>query len=733
MKKILLTLAVTLSLFSFSQIKVMNLPVITTGFDRWNLIVDTLGTGGTKRMSIANFKTAFFGSYISGSGTTNYMPIFTGSGSIGNGFLYQRGRNIVLPALRYITSTDTTRSQIELDTAYFWISTDGQTYDGVSIFGQHSSSNPSLVLQAGEGSNVSYISVSKQTNPSSNTVILSGTGKTTISTDRGLTISQDSLRYTDGNQGSGKVLTSDANGYATWQTSSGGISGLTTNYITKATSSTAIGNSSIQDNGTNIAIPNSTYLTNTLTTGATTPFISFDAGEVTVASDPSTNKGRLYLTQSQARFDYNNAGGVASIIQNSSGTDINHTGTITLNAGTKSIINTALQVNIASAGANKVLTSDASGNATWQNPATSGTVTSIATGNGITGGTITTTGTLGLSGATGDIGSFSGTNTYSAITAVATGYLLGSQGTSTKPAWLQAATLNTSLTTPLEIGGTTTTSTKTFRTTSGNATTGSDFIWQNGNNGATEQMRLLNSGALLIGTATQTSSPSGTSTLEVAKNQNSGTLVTISNTTSNTGAFTGFDLYQSGTAYSSIIYLSPGFTNSSNVNKPDGLKVASVGAGGVNLAATNSSGSIRFYVNGATDAAALRANINSSGDTYFGLGSVSASARVHAVSTTEQLRIGYDGSNYYSTTVGSTGGVTFNAVGSGSAFTFSDKIINSLPQNLKAYTVATLPAGTTGDVAYVTDATAPTYLGTLTGGGAVTCPVFYNGSAWVSH
>lgn len=48
------------------------------------------------------------------------------------------------------------------------------------------------------------------------------------------------------------------------------------------------------------------------------------------------------------------------------------------------------------------------------------------------------------------------------------------------------------------------------------------------------------------------------------------------------------------------------------------------------------------------------------------------------------------------------------------------------------YTVATLPAGTVGMRAYVTDATAPTYLGALTGGGAVVCPVFYNGAAWVS-
>jgi hypothetical protein len=50
-----------------------------------------------------------------------------------------------------------------------------------------------------------------------------------------------------------------------------------------------------------------------------------------------------------------------------------------------------------------------------------------------------------------------------------------------------------------------------------------------------------------------------------------------------------------------------------------------------------------------------------------------------------------------------------------------------------AYTVATLPAaGTAGRRAYVTDATAPTWLGALTGGGAVKCPVFDNGTAWVA-
>ena len=51
------------------------------------------------------------------------------------------------------------------------------------------------------------------------------------------------------------------------------------------------------------------------------------------------------------------------------------------------------------------------------------------------------------------------------------------------------------------------------------------------------------------------------------------------------------------------------------------------------------------------------------------------------------------------------------------------------------FTVATLPAPPAqglGAIAHVTDALNPTYLGTITGGGTVKCPVFYNGTNWVS-
>lgn len=51
----------------------------------------------------------------------------------------------------------------------------------------------------------------------------------------------------------------------------------------------------------------------------------------------------------------------------------------------------------------------------------------------------------------------------------------------------------------------------------------------------------------------------------------------------------------------------------------------------------------------------------------------------------------------------------------------------------KGYEVAHLPAGIQGAMAYVTDASAPSYLAPVVGGGTVKCPVFYDGTTWVCH
>jgi len=49
------------------------------------------------------------------------------------------------------------------------------------------------------------------------------------------------------------------------------------------------------------------------------------------------------------------------------------------------------------------------------------------------------------------------------------------------------------------------------------------------------------------------------------------------------------------------------------------------------------------------------------------------------------------------------------------------------------YTVATLPASPIkGQSAFVSDATSPTFLGIVTGGGSTFTRVFFNGSNWVA-
>lgn len=82
---------------------------------------------------------------------------------------------------------------------------------------------------------------------------------------------------------------------------------------------------------------------------------------------------------------------------------------------------------------------------------------------------------------------------------------------------------------------------------------------------------------------------------------------------------------------------------------------------------TYSSGSAGAIVSGGPKVTVLN-----NGD--VGIGAASPSARIHAIKTTEQMRLGYDVSNYYSTTVGSTGSVAFTAVGSAPAFTFNNPI-----------------------------------------------------------
>lgn len=69
-------------------------------------------------------------------------------------------------------------------------------------------------------------------------------------------------------------------------------------------------------------------------------------------------------------------------------------------------------------------------------------------------------------------------------------------------------------------------------------------------------------------------------------------------------------------------------------------------------------------------------------------------ARLEVTATSEQLRLLYDASNYFKTTVSSTGGVTFDAVGSGAGFTFSDDVTLADAKNLIFNTTTGTKIGT---------------------------------------
>lgn len=104
----------------------------------------------------------------------------------------------------------------------------------------------------------------------------------------------------------------------------------------------------------------------------------------------------------------------------------------------------------------------------------------------------------------------------------------------------------------------------------------------------------------------------------------------------------------------------------------------------------------------------------------------------------------YLGNGAHGSAVGNTNEIVIGdlSVGLGSNTTVIGNTNTTLTQvygtlNTSGYTVATLPSTAatgmiTGARTYVTDATTPTFLGTFVGGGAIKCPAFYNGTAWVA-
>jgi hypothetical protein len=89
---------------------------------------------------------------------------------------------------------------------------------------------------------------------------------------------------------------------------------------------------------------------------------------------------------------------------------------------------------------------------------------------------------------------------------------------------------------------------------------------------------------------------------------------------------------------------------------------------------------------------------------------------------------------------GTMGGLSLaaGAISGLASLTTSADVQSQTTKLTTGYTVAGLnaafpPAANVGRHAYVTDATAPSFLATLAGGGTVVCPAFCNGLNWISH
>jgi hypothetical protein len=224
----------------------------------------------------------------------------------------------------------------------------------------------------------------------------------------------------------GKVLMSDEDGVARWEFVPSLPSGSTDNTL-RHNGTSWIGNSFLQNNGTGLGVNNAPianvqlYLNRTGSSvganhasifarrnglsGANNGGTSWKLEEVDAAIKGYSFYGNTYSTAiaGYSDLDYIHSAALigskhdASVwgalaykeLQNPETLwagffkgNVNLTGTIRIQGGAPGI--------------GKVLTSDANGTATWQTPSSG--ITSIATNNGITGGTITTTGTIGLTG-----------------------------------------------------------------------------------------------------------------------------------------------------------------------------------------------------------------------------------------------------------------------------------------------------------------------------------------------
>ncbi|UCC79281.1 MAG: hypothetical protein JSW64_13560 [Candidatus Zixiibacteriota bacterium] len=176
----------------------------------------------------------------------------------------------------------------------------------------------------------------------------------------------------------GYVLTSDGSGNGTWQAASGGLSGTgTTNYISKFTGSTSLGNSLIYDSGSNIGIGTSSPTKKLTLSGGPGDIFGVDNAVCFVAKNssgtyerylwPRAGDNRMYILYGQGLYFRDSDGSGSTTLFLSQSGDVGVGTASPLEkldvSGTARITGFKMPTGAA---AGYVLTSDGSGNGTWQ-------------------------------------------------------------------------------------------------------------------------------------------------------------------------------------------------------------------------------------------------------------------------------------------------------------------------------------------------------------------------------